>query len=207
MGSSVSRAGSRKRSNFSETNEKKYFGIRASFDDPWISFLLLKITIFTYVIQSRFTKNYNGEVKTKSLNPFSSYSSMQLFKIIREENYSILITRKYVRAFEHWSHRWSEHRRALYKNQLYAANTVNREMLIIVGRKKRVNYRTIPTRLPTDSFHKIYKISPHPCYTHPLPHSGIFRRGWNINKARTNGWRKGREEKIKKAMNTIKQPW
>lgn len=97
MGSSVSRAGSRKRSNFSETNEKKYFGIRASFDDPWISFLLLKITIFTYVIQSRFTKNYNGEVKTKSLNPFSSYSSMQLFKIIREENYSILITRKYVR--------------------------------------------------------------------------------------------------------------
>lgn len=64
------------RFNFSETNEKKYFGIRASFDDPWISFLLLKITIFTYVIQSRCMKNYNGEVKTKSLNPFSSYSSM-----------------------------------------------------------------------------------------------------------------------------------
>lgn len=98
MGSSVSRAGSRKRSNFSETNEKKYFGIRTSFDDPWISFLLLKITIFTYVIQSRFTKNYNGEVKTKSLNPFSSYSSMQLFKIIRKKIIRfLLLVNTYVR--------------------------------------------------------------------------------------------------------------
>lgn len=90
-------------------------------------------------------------------------------------------------------------RRALYKNQLYAANTVNREMLIIVRWKKRVNYRTIPTRLPTDSFHKIYKISPHLRYTpFPSPHSEIFRR-WrsakiSIKPERIGGGRRAREK-------------